>query len=719
VLTLMASKRKRHALNACALAIFWGFIGARLTYCAVNYPSYILRNQLDIFRIYDGGYSLWGGLFVLVAAVNVYCKRHRLLTGEMLDGMAPGLTLFIFIERFAEAITSQGVGKLITSEKLASISALTLEGQWGACFNVRLYEAAIALIVFIVTVCAMKGIRHKRQGELFCLSAALISGFQVVLESLRDDDYIRITFVRISQCLAMLTLLILLFRYFIGIKKPQKKHVTKDASFCRWLCLLLSFASIGVCAWMERMVDSAENKMELHYLIMLAAVLVLIGSILTLRKRYMGVNGHIKPRKSKRAGITGSIVLLAAMLVVVSVFVISGGKVNALENKTELALLKPSVQNDVTSDEPEATLEVTAAFTATATPEITATPEVTASPEVTAIPTESDSFEVTAAVTEAISTEATAVATNEATATPEVTATPEATATPEVTATPEATATVVPVAIAALPMDNFDGGSVLDGSCLTKDTYQDETITVKYSRERLSYKYNGSNYNSWVNFAEVTIVSPCQLRTAIAGTTTSAHTGLLLKMSQKLNAVVAVNGDYYSNRTANTYEVRQSQVISEETADGMDMLIIDYDGNFHIFTAEEADEGYAAMKGNIYQCFTFGPALIVDGEITYTENVSSAFPYFGAWAVNPRTAIGQIDELHYLLVMVEGRNSQSCGVACAELAQMMYERGCVQAFNLDGGATSGMYFGTKRVSDVTKTGLRNVSDIVYFASAAQ
>ena len=86
-------------------------------------------------------------------------------------------------------------------------------------------------------------------------------------------------------------------------------------------------------------------------------------------------------------------------------------------------------------------------------------------------------------------------------------------------------------------------------------------------------------------------------------------------------------------------------------------------------------------------------------------------------ASNPRTAIGQIDELHYVFVVSDGRTSASDGLSLYELASFMSELGVRTAYNLDGGGSSTMVFNGRVVNNPTTNGRsiseRSVSDIVY------
>lgn len=86
-------------------------------------------------------------------------------------------------------------------------------------------------------------------------------------------------------------------------------------------------------------------------------------------------------------------------------------------------------------------------------------------------------------------------------------------------------------------------------------------------------------------------------------------------------------------------------------------------------------------------------------------------------ASNPRTAIGIIDNLHYVFVVSDGRTEESEGLSLLELAEFMEGLGVETAYNLDGGGSSTMYFNGEVINTPTTNGRsvkeRSVSDIVY------
>ena len=109
---------------------------------------------------------------------------------------------------------------------------------------------------------------------------------------------------------------------------------------------------------------------------------------------------------------------------------------------------------------------------------------------------------------------------------------------------------------------------------------------------------------------------------------------------------------------------------------------------------------------------SFGPALIENGTISVTEKDEVG----KAMASNPRTAIGIIDNLHYVFVVSDGRTEESEGLSLLELAEFMYSIGVETAYNLAGGGSSTMYFNGEVVNNPTTSGRsvkeRSVSDIV-------
>ena len=175
---------------------------------------------------------------------------------------------------------------------------------------------------------------------------------------------------------------------------------------------------------------------------------------------------------------------------------------------------------------------------------------------------------------------------------------------------------------------------------------------------------------------------------------------------------MAVNGDYYGARDAG-YVIRNGQLLRSDSQDAnQEDLVIYQDGSFEIIREGDITTQELLNKGAV-QVLSFGPALIENSQVA----VDSADEVGKAMASNPRTAIGIIDDKHYVLVVSDGRTNESKGLSLKELADFMKELKVTTAYNLDGGGSSTMYFNGQIINKPTTNGHnieeREVSDIVY------
>lgn len=275
-----------------------------------------------------------------------------------------------------------------------------------------------------------------------------------------------------------------------------------------------------------------------------------------------------------------------------------------------------------------------------------------------------------------------------------------------------------PADITPLPID-FSAGHVADPALFTEDSYEDASITVEMYREWVG--------DARFNVAHVTIADPSQLRTGLAAPLGKKKTNKISVIAANSNAVMAIGGDYYSDRSSG-YVVRQGDEYRYKPAKTCDALMIDIYGNFHIAKAGQNDIIAAWREsGEVVNVFNFGPALVIDGE---KQNDVSKFGNFNPKAKEPRCAIGQLGELEYLLIVVDGgkdrpvtctledgTQKKSIGCTCETMAQFMYDKGCQQAFALDGGNSALMVFNGSNYSQKSVSAERSVSDIIYFATA--
>lgn len=239
-------------------------------------------------------------------------------------------------------------------------------------------------------------------------------------------------------------------------------------------------------------------------------------------------------------------------------------------------------------------------------------------------------------------------------------------------------------------------------------SYEDENIKISIATVQRN--------NTAIYVADIQLADASLLKTALAEDTFGRNVKEATSDIAAANhAILAINGDYYGFRN-NGYVLRNGVLYRDKARTGGDDedkedLVIDQAGDFSIISENEVSMESLNAE-DIWQIFSFGPALVENGQIT----VDSASEVSQSKNSNPRTAIGQISQLHYVFIVADGRTSASEGLSILELAQELEERGCTTAYNLDGGGSSTMYFNGEVVNQPTdgrKEGEREVSDIVY------
>ena len=249
------------------------------------------------------------------------------------------------------------------------------------------------------------------------------------------------------------------------------------------------------------------------------------------------------------------------------------------------------------------------------------------------------------------------------------------------------------------------GAEVTNGAATssTSDSYSDGNINITLKE----YRENDTT----VYVADVQVSSPEYLKTALAqGSYGRNVTQKTSEIAQNAGAILAINGDYYGAQEKG-YVIRNGKLYRDTAINGQEDLVIYSDGSFGIINEGEVSAQQLIAAG-AQQTLSFGPALVMNGSISVTENEEVG----KATASNPRTAIGIIDDNHYIFVVSDGRTSESSGLSLYELAEFMKSQGAVTAYNLDGGGSSTMYFNGSIVNNPTGgmgSKERSVSDIVY------
>lgn len=164
----------------------------------------------------------------------------------------------------------------------------------------------------------------------------------------------------------------------------------------------------------------------------------------------------------------------------------------------------------------------------------------------------------------------------------------------------------------------------------------------------------------------------------------------LMEIVEKYGAVGGVNGGRFTDvwgfgkgGCPVGIVCSQGELVYGDLSATYDVYGFDKDNNFVVGTMT----GQEAVDRGIRDAVSFGPTLVQDGK-----------PVGVGGGLNPRTAIGQREDGSVLLLVIEGRQTNSLGATFADLTNIMLEFGAINAANLDGGMSSGMVYNGEEIS---------------------
>ena len=250
----------------------------------------------------------------------------------------------------------------------------------------------------------------------------------------------------------------------------------------------------------------------------------------------------------------------------------------------------------------------------------------------------------------------------------------------------------------------------IDGDpVITETSYQSRDISVQISDKQVG--------NSVYYIADIHMRYTNNLRSAFGSVDEAGEDKYMLgkpslapasEIIDRVHAIVAVNGDYYGARE-NGYLFRNFKLYRDMPRADVGALYAD--GSFRNFE-KNAFDLQAEIEGGLYQTMGFEPTLVTGGKALTGYNGSIA-------SSNPRSGFGYYEPGHYCIAVADGRQEgYSVGPTIDEFAAFFESLGVQEAYNLDGGKSSQLYFMGRLVNkpdgyDGTEKSLRTLTDMFY------
>lgn len=169
-----------------------GIIGARIWYVIFTFNETVGNNWLNIFKIYEGGLAIQGGVIAALPYAIYFMKKHNVDILKAGDAIMPTVLIAQGLGRWGNFINQEAYGQIISE---AHINALHLPEfiKNGMYINgyyrqpTFLYESVLNILGFILIAYVFSRF-FKKEGSQFAFYFIWYGITRFIIEAFRSDS---------------------------------------------------------------------------------------------------------------------------------------------------------------------------------------------------------------------------------------------------------------------------------------------------------------------------------------------------------------------------------------------------------------------------------------------------------------------------------------------------------------------------------------------------
>jgi len=196
--------------DLCFYVVIFCIIGARLYYCLFNL-DYYSKNLIDIFKIWEGGLAIHGGIIAGIITIYFYTRKKEISLLKILDIFAPALVLGQAIGRWGNFFNGEAFGPATTLTTLQSfgIPQFIIDGMYinGVYHHPTfLYESIGCLLIFII-IMLIRNLKNIKEGTITAIYLIFYGIIRFLIESLRQDSLMLFN-IKVAQLVSIIMILV-------------------------------------------------------------------------------------------------------------------------------------------------------------------------------------------------------------------------------------------------------------------------------------------------------------------------------------------------------------------------------------------------------------------------------------------------------------------------------------------------------------------------------
>ena len=211
-------------VNLLFLTVVIGIIGARIYYVIFNF-DYYQNNLLEIFKVWNGGLAIHGGIIAGLITIAIICYKKKVNLLKILDYLVVGLIIAQAIGRWGNFFNGEAHGVITSLNYLESLHLpkFIIEGMYingNYYIPTFLYESVWCFIGFII----MLIVRRKKFMNIGYLTSFYLVWYGVerfFVEGLRTDSLMFLS-LRVAQLVSLIMIIIGIVIFIYSLKKSKK-----------------------------------------------------------------------------------------------------------------------------------------------------------------------------------------------------------------------------------------------------------------------------------------------------------------------------------------------------------------------------------------------------------------------------------------------------------------------------------------------------------------
>lgn len=225
---ISSEARKQHVkvdfiFNLLFWALIFGIIGARLYYVAFNFELY-KDNLSDIYKIWNGGLAIHGGLIVGLITILIYCRKYKAKTIKILDIIVPGLLIGQAIGRWGNFFNHEAYGKIVEYATLADmkiIPGFVIDNMYiqGAYRLPMFYFESLACLLGFVLILFFRRRKYAKNGQMFSFYLIWYGIVRFFIEGFRSDS-LMLSNIKVAQLASILMVVAGIIILIVQSRKP-------------------------------------------------------------------------------------------------------------------------------------------------------------------------------------------------------------------------------------------------------------------------------------------------------------------------------------------------------------------------------------------------------------------------------------------------------------------------------------------------------------------